>query len=71
MYSDTVTKHTRLDTLVRNVTERWNKMTQSMTGELTLQEDVARIIRRIKEEKENEETREKADALIIKLKKEL
>jgi len=57
-----------LDKLVRNVMERWHKMTQ---GELTLEEDVTRVIKRIKEAKENEALKKKAEEVISKLKAEL
>ncbi len=55
-----------------NLLDRIIKITggEKMT-ELTLQEDVARIIKRIKEAKENELLKEKADTVIEQLKKEL
>lgn len=56
----------RLDTLV-SVTIIGDKMSE----DLNLQEDVARIIKRIKQAKENEALREKANELIEELKKEL
>lgn len=61
------TANQRLDDVVSVVMQGGDKMDK----DLTLQEDVARIIKRIKEAKENEALRDKAIVLIDTLKKEL
>jgi len=58
--------HKNLDKLIKTVTGREN-----MSEELDLQEDVVRIIKRIKEAKEDAALKEKAGGLIDKLKAEL
>lgn len=63
---DAGAKQRHLDNIIKTVTGGDN-----MAEEKSLQEDVASIIKRIKEAKENEELKEKADTLIEKLKAEL
>ena len=58
--------HSFLDKLVKTVIGD-----ETMTHEQSLQDDVARIIKRIKEAKENEALAAKADELIEKIRKEL
>jgi len=60
-----------LDNIIETVTQGDNQMANNGSEELSLQEDVARIIKRIKRAKETEELNAKADEVIAQLKKEL
>lgn len=59
-------RNKKLDDVIESVTEGG-----VMSEELDLQEDVARIIKRIKQAKENDELKSKAESLIAKIKAEL